>query len=297
MYRTTHIPLILGFVLLVSAKPLSGSGWRTGYLPSSSVSIGLAGGGIALPAQISLSQVNVAHIRGIDGEYLEYSNLRMFAGLGGNSIRWRLPNNDYPTMVHIGSISDDDIELRDGPSSEPLGYFGVRLITAAVARSFAVGGGFIGISITGAYQQIYIYSARSAWLSLGWQQQLTPWLRVGASIRNLGFSEPMNTAEESLKPQAGLGIALKLPWADSWISGDALYEQISAVESVITPIIALQSGIDNLKFYVGLRIAPHETLYTAGVQLSHKQWVAGYGYGYQNGTLGNPQMVSFGWRF
>lgn len=200
-------------------------------------------------------------------------------------------------MVQLGSVSDDDIEQRDGPTSEPLGYFGVRLITVSMARAFAVGGGYIGVSVTGAYQQIYIYSARSAWLSIGWQQELTSWLRVGATIRNLGFTEPLDIAEESLKPQAGLGIAVKLPWANTWISGDALYEQINSAESVITPILSAQSGIDNMKIYVGLRLAPQGILYTAGIQLNHKQWVMGYGYGYQNGILGNPQMISFGWRF
>ncbi len=288
---------VLGWLLLVGTQPLSATGWRTSYLPSSSVSIGLAGGGIALPAQLSLSQVNVAHIRGIGGEYLEYSNLRMFAGLGGHAIRWRLPNDDHPAMVQVSSVSDDGYELRDGPSSEPLGYFGVRLFTATVARSFAVGSGYMGISLTGAYEQIYIYSARGAWLSMGWQQELTPSVRVGASIRNIGYAEPLNIAGESLMPQGGLGIAVKLPWGDSWLSGDALYEEIGTAEPVITPIFSVQSGIDNLKIYIGARFESQETLYTAGIQLSHKRWVAGYGYGYQSGPLGNPQMISFGWRF
>ncbi len=276
---------------LVLWQPLEALGWRAGYLPGSAQVLALAGGGLAVPADLELTTVNPAHLFGSDGESLEYGYLRMFGGLGGHTLRWQGHYRGRPTQLGLRSLSDDRLELRgEVPTAEPLAYFGAYLVTATVRRGYRLGSTTLGIGLTGAYQRIFHYSARGLWLTAGWRGAFSPALSWGLAAHNLGFGGTLNAEAELPGARLGAGLAYHTAFLASTIGVDLWYDGRYGA----WPVLSWQAGSQVLRLYAGLRWLPGAVLVSAGCRLTHHRWSLTYAVGYQEAALGLPQMLTVG---
>ncbi|UCD36720.1 MAG: hypothetical protein JSW54_07700 [Fidelibacterota bacterium] len=285
------IVLLSGWGLVV---PLSALGWRASYLPGSASALALATGGTALPGDMSLTGISPVHVWGSEREILEFGYLRMFGDLAGYGVRWQSTWRQRPLQFLLRSMAEDDIELRSEiPTAEPLALFSARLITATVMRGWRLGATSLGLGLTLAYQRVFEYSARGAWLSAGWQGEPLPWLRWSLTVCNLGAGEALNTRVDPVAPRVGLGLALKTPLWGSYISSDLWYDE----QHQLIPSMAWQGSGQVMRLAAGVRWQSETILLTAGFRLTHHRWMLSYAYGYQNGTLGQPHMVSLSREF
>ena len=276
-------------VILTMVQSLTALGWHAHHLPGSAVALALAGGGAALPENFALTLVNPAHVWGLEGEAVEFGGFRMFGDLRGYGLRWQHPWRGKPSQLIFRSLSEDDLELRsDIPTAEPLAYFSTRLLSATFLRGWRLGTNNIGLGLTLAYQRTFEYSARGIWLSIGCQGEPLPWLRYSFAVNNLGAAEALNQERDGVAMRLGAGIAVRTPLAGSYLSLDLWFDE----QQDLIPYLTWQSSGEVLRFMAGVRWEGDIYLAAAGIQLIHQRWVVSYAYGYEDRSLGQPQMLS-----
>lgn len=274
---------------LASVQSLSALGWRAHHLPGSATALALAGGGAAIPGNMTLTTVNPAHVWGLEGEAVEFGGLSMFGDLTGYGLKWQVPWRARPTQLILRSMAEDDLELRDEtPTAEPLAYFSARLLSATFLRGWRLGATNLGLGITFAYQRTYEYSARGLWLSAGWQGEPLPWLRWSLTVNNLGVGEALNRERDPVALRAGAGVAVKTPLGGSYLSLDLWLDDRHG----LIPCLAWQGSGEVLRFLAGIRWETGAPLLAAGFQLTYHRWAVSYAFGYQDRTLGQPHMLS-----
>lgn len=277
----------LGSFIMVQS--LLALGWRAYHLPGSATALALVGGGAALPGNIALTLVNPAHVWGLEGEAVEFGGLRMFGDLRGYDLKWQHPWRGKPAQLVLRSLSEDDLELRgEVPTAEPLAYFSTRLLSATFLRGWRLGTNNLGLGLTLAYQRTFEYSARGIWLSAGFQGEPLPWLRYSFAVNNLGIGEALNQERDAVAMRVGAGIALRTPLAGSYLSLDLWLDD----QQDLIPYVAWQSSGEVLQFLAGVRWEGDVYLVAAGIQLTHQRWAVSYAYGYEDRSLGQPQMLS-----
>ncbi len=281
--------LIAWLSTLMMVQSLSALGWRAYHLPGSATALALVGGGAALPGNISLTLVNPAHVWGLEGEAVEFGGLRMFGNLRGYDLRWQHPWRGKPAQLILRSLSEDDLELRgEVPTAEPLAYFSTHLLSATFLRGWRLGTNDLGLGLTLAYQRTFEYSARGVWLSIGCQGELLPWLRYSFTVNNLGIGETLNRKRDEVATRMGAGLAIRTPLAGSYLSLDLWLDD----QQDLIPYLAWQSSGEVLRFLAGVRWKEDVYLVAAGIQLIHQRWAVSYAYGYEDQSLGQPQMLS-----
>ncbi|MBA7625022.1 hypothetical protein ES703_32443 [subsurface metagenome] len=281
--------LILLLGGLVLTQPLSALGWRAYHLPGSAVALALAGGGAALPGDMTLATVSPAHVWGLEGEAVEFGYLKMFGDLKSYGVKWQTLWRARPMQLVLRSIVEEDLELRnDVPTAEPLAYFSARLLSATLLRGWRLGTTNLGLGITFAYQRMYEYSARGLWLSAGWQGEPLPWLRWSLTLNNLGLGEALYRERDPVALRAGAGVAVKTPLRGSYLSLDLWLDE----QQGLVPCLAWQSSGKVVRFIAGARWRTGIPLLAAGFQLTYHRWVVSYAYGYQDRALGQPYMLS-----
>ena len=280
----------LALVVLALAQSLAALGWRANFLPASATALALAGGGRALPGSATLSMVSPAHLWGSQAEELEIGYLRMFGDLVGYGIRWHGTGRDRPTELVLRSLVDDDLELRDTvPTADPLSFFSARLLSATLMRGWQLGNTRLGLGITAAYQRVFEYAGRGAWLSAGWQGELLPWLRWGLTVNSLGIGEALLPGGEAEYLQAaGAGLAIRTPFWGSYLALDLAWEPIRGV----VPTVAWQTAGSILQLAFSMRWEDDSSLLAAGFQWEYRRWVVAYAYAYQSSALGQPHMIT-----
>ena len=282
-----HLVLLLAGLALTQS--LSALGWRAHHLPGSATALALAGGGAALPGNMTLATLNPAHVWGLEGEAVEFGYLRMFGDLAGYGVKWQTAWRARPMQLVLRSTVEEDLELRnDVPTAEPLAYFSARLLSATLLRGWRLGTTNLGLGITFAYQRMYEYSARGLWLSAGWQGEPLPWLRWSLTINNLGLGEALYHERDPVALRAGAGLAVKTPLRGSYLSLDLWLDE----QQGLVPCLAWQGSGQVIRLSAGIRWEAGAPLLAAGFQLSYHRWVISYAYGYQDRALGKPYMLS-----
>jgi hypothetical protein len=286
--RLTITSLIMGMAMIQSVSAL---GWRASHLPVSATALALAGGGAALPGNMSLSALNPAHVWGAERETVEFGYLRMFGDLAGYGVQWQSTWRARPVQLALRSLVEDGIELRgEVPTAEPLALFSARFLSASLIRGWRLGPTTLGLSLTMAYQRIYEYSAYGAWLSAGWHGEPWPWLRWSITLANLGVSETLNLNRDPVTRRLGAGVAIKTPLQGSYIALDLWHDE----RGRLIPNLAWQTRKEIINLTAGIRWESEAPLLTAGFQLSLRRWTISYAAGYQSTTLGQPHMLSIG---
>ena len=286
--------ILLLAVCLAAAQSLSALGWRASFLPSSATALALAGGGRALPGNMTLSLVSPAHLWGAQSEQLEFGYLRMFGDLAGFGVRWHRYRNGRPVQLVLRSQVEDELELRGPvPTADPLALFSARLLSVTYLWGRRLGATRLGFGLTAAYQRIFEYSGSGFWVSAGWQGEPLPWLRWGLSVDNLGVGESLVAGgDPGSLFSAGAGLAVKTPLWNSYVSLDLGWEETLGP----VPTTAWHVPGDVLQLNLSVRWEGEDPLLAAGFQWKYRRWAVAYSYAYQSRVLGLPHMITLGRR-
>ena len=292
--RSQNGGLMLALVLAVLLPQyIFATGWRSAYLPGSALALSLAGSGTALTPQVELASINPVHVWGETVESVDYSRLQMFGDLKSHNLRWQGNYRKRPTQFELRSVTEAGLELRNGPTKDPLGKFSARYFSAAVFRGAQLGPVQLGLGLTYAYQRMYEYAASSLTVAIGASSNISKWLRLGGAVSGFGIAQKLHVEKPDLPLRVNLGAALQMPWQGGVLAADAVYDS----ETNWHPSIAYQHTGGFFSFTTGVRLYEEELLITGGAELRHGKWSLAYAIGYQNAALGQPQMFSFKRKF
>jgi hypothetical protein len=290
----SQIPLLVLLLAVLLPQYIFATGWRSAYLPGSALALSLAEGGAALSPHIELTSMNPAHVWGETVESVNYSHLQMFGDLSSHNLRWHGNYRNRPTQFELRSVAEVGLELRGStPTSEPLGEFSARYLSASVFRGAQLGRIKFGLGVTYAYQRIYEYAASSLTLTFGASSNISHWLSWGGAVQGLGTTQKLHVQKAELPLRINLGIASKLPWRAGLLAVDAIYEPLTDWR----PNFAYYHTVEFFSISAGVRMFEDEPMITGGAELRHGKWSLAYAIGYQIEALGQPQMFSFRRKF
>ena len=288
MIKHSFIRHLAILIALAAGGPLFALGWRASLLATSPFTLAFAGGGLGWAPHPALIDVNPAHVWGIESESVGYGHLRMFGDLRGSVLAWQGIYRGRPTELRLRTVSENGIELRgDIPTAEPLGLTSARLLTATATRGWRFLGGQLGVSLTGAYQRIYLYDARGMWLSAGWTRSLADRLSWGVALTRVGFAEALGGRTLAPLPsKVGTGLMLTLSPLIGSVGIDITYDG----DFGMTPAVMWANGGDTWGLQAAAQVVGDEVRLAVGLAIDLGNWSAGYALSYQNSTLGLPQM-------
>ena len=221
--------------------------------------------------------------------YMQFSLNRWLGEVSGSHTLFRW-GGEIPKQVSIQSWSAKDLELwGDSPDDRPLGSFGVHWAAAAFSISHHFNTPYrFGLRIQTNYSHLFAESLSGITLDAGTIVPLSSSLILGAVIRNIGY-EYTNSLKAELPMEGGLGVAVKLPFVQTSILTDLLYNASNGQE--------LRIGIIThwkwLNLNAGTSISENRNAKSMGFSFNYRRWKINYGiYFHENSSvLGIPQFL------
>ncbi len=238
--------------------------WLTGYAGARTLGLG---GAFVATADDALGMLwNPAGLALMDRNQLMFENSRMFEDTAYNTLGFAVPGSWLPSFgASMVSLRSGDFQ-RTNDVNDPLGTFHegetayLFGVAKGIQRRFAVGANFKYVQ-----QTVEDFSAGGFGLDLGAIAQLTPTLRVGASVINLGGpSVQLRDVAESY-PSAFRGGAQLTLFQGRGMLGAEIDQQAGSgarlhggAEYWVQPVLALRAGFDADRGTGGLsyRIGP-----------------------------------------
>ncbi len=253
--RLAGFALIFATVVAGPARSQEATGgspgeWLTSY--TNARALGLGGAFVATADEPLGVLWNPAGLSSMDRNVLAFETAQLYEGTAIHSFGFAVPGNRLPSFaLNILALRSGEFE-RTNDLNDPLGTFSqgetAYLFSAskAVSKRIAVGG-----TVKLIQQQIEDFSAQGVGFDLGGQWMLTPELRVGGAVMNLGGpSLTLRTEEETYPTGFRGGIAYQMLGGRALITAEV--DQASGpgtqlragTEYWIQPTIALRLGFD-----------------------------------------------------
>ena len=221
--------------------------------------------------------------------YMQFSLNRWLGDVSGSRTLFRW-GNEIPKQLSIQSWNAKELELwGDSPNDRPLGTFGVHWAAVAFSISHHLNTPYrFGLRIQTNYSNLFTESLTGITLDAGTIIPLGSSLTLGAVIRNLGY-EYTNNLRAELPVEVGIGAAVKLPFIQTSILTDLLYNITNGQE--------LRTGITThwkwLNLNAGTSISENRNAKSIGFSFNYRRWKINYGiYFHENSAvLGTPQFL------
>jgi len=219
----------------------------------------------------SISFSHGAWIQSISQDYLHLSWNR------GQSV-WGISGQLWQT---------DNLERRTGPSTEPLGYFGVYESTAGLSYARAINKIRLGMRLKFIHQSISDASASGGAADFGLAYDLANHLRLGATLLNLGTMNHLNHQKTDLP--------LDLRFGGAAILREILLISVEA-QKVRGTDLTLHLGSEyrvgkRVRVRGGYQSAENRNLST-GLGLKTGRWIIDYAYVPFGSGLGHTHRLS-----
>ncbi len=270
-------------VLLAVPVTLSATGLPSLRLSGGARAAALAEAVTALPDAQALNPAALqshgqsaafSHAAWIQGTRQDYLHL---AWARGQSV-WGLSGQLWQT---------DDLERRTGPSTTPLGYFGVYEGAAGLSYARRMDRLRVGLRLNVIRQSISTDNASGAGADFGLIYAIDSRLHFGASLRNLGSMGKLNSQATDLPLEARLGAAY------------------TGLTDLLITIEAQQARDGDFTFHLGGEYRPGERLrlrtgyqnaenrnLSAGLGLVTGRWIIDYAYVPFSSGLGDAHRIT-----
>lgn len=270
-------------VLLAVPVTLSATGLPSLRLSGGARAAALAEAVTALPDAQALNPAALqshgqsaafSHTDWIQGTRQDYLHL---AWARGQSV-WGLSGQLWQT---------DDLERRTGPSTTPLGYFGVYEGAAGLSYARRMDRLSVGLRLNVIRQSISTDNASGAGADFGLIYAIDSRLHFGASLRNLGSMGKLNSQATDLPLEARLGAAY------------------TGLTDLLITIEAQQARDGDFTFHLGGEYRPGERLrlrtgyqnaenrnLSAGLGLVTGRWIIDYAYVPFSSGLGDAHRIT-----
>jgi flagellar hook capping protein FlgD len=184
--------------------------WLSGYAGARTVGLG---GAFVATADDALGVLwNPAGLQWMDQNMAMFESVRLFEDTSINSLSFALPGSRLPSLgVSIVSLTSGEFQ-RTNELNNPLGTFS----EGETAYLFSLAKGFgsrltVGTNFKLVHQSVEEFSGGGFGMDLGGIYQVTPGLRVGASVLNLGGpSITLRSAAETYPTEIRGGLSLEM---------------------------------------------------------------------------------------
>ena len=272
---------------------LLSSTWAIGLqgqvIPQSGQILSTAGTGIAGDIDPALNPA----MKTSNDRYIQFSLNRWLGDVSGSHTLFRW-GSEIPKQLSIQSWNAKELELwGNSPDDIPLGTFGVHWAAAAFSISHHLNTPYrFGLRIQTNYSHLFTESLTGITLDAGTIIPLGSSLTLGAVIRNLGY-EYTNNLRAELPVEGGIGAAVKLPFVQTSILTDLLYNTSRANRNGQELRIGVTTHWKWLNVNAGTSIAKNRNAKSMGFSFKHRRWEINYGiYFHENSAvLGIPQFL------
>ena len=225
--------------------------------------------------------------------YLQFSLNRWLGDVSGSRTLFRW-GSEIPKQLSIQSWNAKELELwGDSPNDRPLGTFGVHWVAAAFSISHHLNTPYrFGLRIQTNYSNLFTESLTGITLDAGTIIPLGSSLTLGAVIRNLGY-EYTNNLRAELPVEVGIGTAIKLPFIQTSILSDLLYNTSMASRNGQELRFGVTTHLKWMNINAGTSIAKNRNAKSMGFSFNYRRWKINYGiYFHENSAvLGTPQFL------
>ncbi len=154
---------------------------------------------------------NPAGVAALKGKDFLLSHHRSFLGINQSYAGWAFGNQRRGVGLSLGLYSIGGMERRTGPSTEPLGTFGIYNVNVGFTYGQGIGKSmFAGFSVRALHEAIGPERASGLGLDLGVMYRTgIEGLMVGATYRNLGRMETLDTVRSPLPGTFRAGAAIE----------------------------------------------------------------------------------------
>ncbi len=263
--------------------------WLTGYAGARTLGLG---GAFVATADDALGVLwNPAGLQRMDQNQVMFENVRLFEDTSINSLSFALPGNWLPSFgLSMVSLRSGDFQ-RTNELNDPSGTFS----ETETAYLFSMAKGFstrlsVGANLKLVQQSIEDFSAGGFGMDVGGLFQLTPGIRVGASVLNLGGpSITLRNEPETYPMQYRGGVALDVMNGRGHISAE--------VDHADGPGSTLHGGAEYwIQPGIGLRVGYSEERATGGFTYRFAPQYQ-LDYGVADHALGVTHRVGLSYRF
>ena len=274
---------LLFAVLLALPVTLSATGLPSLRLSGGARAAALAEAVTALPDAQALNPAALqsrgqsaafSHATWIQGTRQDYLHL---AWARGQSV-WGLSGQLWQT---------DDLERRTGPSTAPLGHFGVYEGAAGLSYARRMDRLRVGLRLNVIRQSISTDNASGASADFGLIYAIDPRLHFGASLRNLGSMGKLNRQATDLPLEARLGAAYT-GFTDLLITVEA---QQARDGDLTFHLGGEYHAGERLRLRAGYQNAENRNL-SAGLGLVTGRWIIDYAYVPFSSGLGDAHRIT-----
>jgi hypothetical protein len=239
---------------------------------------------------------NPAGLGGRTGLQLAFMHNRWFSDTYGDFLGVSGQAGQFGWGLGFHLFNQSGLELREGPTEQPLAYFSAHDAWAAAGMSYRMGRGHtVGLTLKGLYEKIYLDEATGMSADLGW---LGSWsdgrIRLAAALRNLGFTNNLDKESINLPATLAAGFAYRFTLGqgpDKYIlATNDVYGQVNGT-------VYAGSGVELRYKMLALRYGYRTGEYTAnhhtfGAGFIVRNWQIDYAYVPYTYDLGNTHRIS-----
>ena len=288
-------------LLLLPNFLYAGNGSATGMsflkIGVDAASSGMGGAAVSNSSDASAAYWNPAGLADSDEMNIMFSNQEWLAGSNNQYLGLSIPTSSLNLGLTIALSGVSDIESRDKPTVEPLGYFSSNSLAMAFSAAIRMNGNLkIGATAKFLYEKIHIYSANGFALDFGLIKTLNFLnLKSALVLKDLGSMSTLNDESTALPTRitAGLssgfdqGTSLAFNWA---IDVGKYLDSGSFVrlggEMAFNDMLSLRGGYrQNSENSSGI---------TAGIGIRLNRYSFDYAYLPFDFNLGDTHQISFG---
>ena len=288
-------------LLLLPNFLYAGNGSATGMsflkIGVDAASSGMGGAAVSNSSDASAAYWNPAGLADSDEMNIMFSNQEWLAGSNNQYLGLSIPTSSLNLGLTIALSGVTDIERRDEPTVEPLGYFSSNSLAMAFSAAIRMNGNLkIGATAKFLYEKIHIYSANGFALDFGLIKTLNFLnLKSALVLKDLGSMSTLNDESTALPTRitAGLssgfdqGTSLAFNWA---IDVGKYLDSGSFVrlggEMAFNDMLSLRGGYrQNSENSSGI---------TAGIGIRLNRYTFDYAYLPFDFNLGDTHQISFG---
>ena len=293
---------IAAVILILFPNSLyAGNGSATGMsflkIGVDAASSAMGGAAVSNSSDASAAYWNPAGLANSDGMNIMFSNQEWLEGSNNQYLGLSIPTTTFNLGLTIALSGVSDIERREKPTLEPLGYFSSNSLAMAFSAAIGMNGNLkIGATAKFLYEKIHIYSANGFALDLGLIKTLNFLnLKSALVLKDLGRMSSLNDESTALPTRitGGLsgGFDRETSLAFNWAIDVGKYLNSGSFvrlggEMTFHDLLSLRGGYrQNSENSSGI---------TAGIGIRLNRYTFDYAYLPFDFNLGDTHQISFG---
>ncbi len=227
------------------------------------------------------------------GPQIDFSLGNWLADVNSTGLNYKFGLAGNAANLHLRYLGINDLPFRDErPSDEPLaeyGDYGIAL-DGGWARTFETLR--VGVRVRFAQIRIYEESASGFALDIGAVHTITPKIKAGAAVLNLGKMNALLEEEPLLPLRILAGASFKIGNQPLPTELGVTGEWSSLVDGMILNL-GSRSTWNNLTFLLGTTLSPGVVEVSGGFDVTFGQFAIGYGVQIGSQDIGLPQIIDF----